>query len=183
MAAMADRHADFLSAGARVFGVSADSPGQNSAVMRNLALPFPVLSDLGRAQAIIPLGFEDEDDARRISRPGVALFAPGGDLAWRFLGRDFADRPDEDRVLAEVEALGLEPVDQASPVAGDPEPGESAVDVSSLPAYLRGARFAVLALRRRHRDLGQELKDDAKAYAAMTERYAQALAGVEERRG
>ncbi len=93
---MAQRQGEFLERGARVFGLSADSPGQNSAVMEKLALPFPILSDGERDQAVTPLGFADERDPRQISRPGVVIISPDGEIVSRFVGKDYADRPDED---------------------------------------------------------------------------------------
>jgi len=84
---MALRQPEFNERGARIYGLSADSPGQNSAVMEKLALPFAILSDEERDQAIRPLGFEDEDDVRQISRPGVAVISPEGEVVFRRAAR------------------------------------------------------------------------------------------------
>lgn len=182
MAVLADRHSEFLQGGARLFGISADTPAQNSAVMEKLALPFPILSDPDRDQAITPLGFADEKDPRQISRPGVVIVAPDGEIAHRHEGRDFADRPDEDSLLEALGELGLEPTSQDTPQIGEAEAGEKAISIEALFPYLRGARFAVLAVRSRHRDLGAEFKDDTKGYIQMVDRYLEALSKVAERR-
>jgi len=42
-----------------------------------------------------------------------------------------------------------------------------------LAPYFRGARYAVIALRRRHPDLA-ELEPDAERYLAMLDRYSEA---------
>ncbi len=179
---MAERHGEFLARGGRVYGISADSPGQNSAVMEKLLLPFPILSDPDRTEAIEPLGFADEKHPRLISRPGVVVVNPAGEIVYRFVGRDYADRPDEDELLAVLDELGLDPVGQDQPERGQPEPGESAFPFAGVPHYLRGARFAALALRSRHRDLSEEFRDDAKRYIQMVDRYLEALSAVEDRR-
>ena len=52
-----------------------------------------------------------------------------------------------------------------------------------LRFYFSGAKFANLALRGRHRDLGREFADDTKQYVQMIERYLEALSAVRERKG
>ncbi len=180
---MAQRQAEFNEKGAKIYGLSADSPGQNSAVMEKLALPFAILSDGERDEAIRPLGFEDEDDVRQISRPGVAVVAPDGEVVYRYVGRDYADRPEEDILLSDLDKLGLPAIIQKRDEPGVIEPGEKAIPGEGLRFYFSGAKFANLALRRRHRDLGDEFQDDTKAYVQMIERYLEALSAVEDRRG
>lgn len=179
---MAQRHGEFLQRGARVFGLSADSAPQNNAVVEKLALPFPVLADPDRDRAITPLGFADEKDPRKISKAGTVIIAPDGEIAWSVTGRDYADRPDEDELLAQLDELALDATQQEPPAIGESLPGERAIPFEGIPHYLRGAKFATLALRSRHRDLGDEFKNDTKAYAQMVDRYLEALTAVEERR-
>jgi hypothetical protein len=179
---MANRHPEFLERGGRVYGISADSPPQNAAVIEKLALPFPILSDRDRDRAIIPLGFEDEKDPRKISRSGTVIVSPQGEVVFTVLGRDYADRPDEDDVIEALSALQLPPTTQGLPELGEIEPGEKAMPLEGLPSYLRGAKFAALALRSRHRDLGEGFRDDSKRYIQMVERYLEALPGVEARK-
>ena len=179
---MASRQSEFLERGARVFGLSADSPAQNAAVMEKLALPFPILSDVERDQAVTPLGFADENDPRLISRPGVVIISPDGEIVSRFVGKDYADRPDEDLVLEELGSLGLDPTAQEAAEHGPVEPGEMAIPGEALKYYFSGAKFAALALRRRYRDISDDFRDGTKAYVAMVERYLEALAAVDERK-
>ena len=179
---MARRHGEFLNRGARLFGLSADTAPMNTAVVAKLALPFPILSDPDRSQAITPLGFADEGDPRQISRPGTVIVAPDGEIAYSVTGRDYADRPDEDVLLERLDELGLGEVTQEAPELGDIEPGPTAVAFEGMPAYFRGAKFAVLALRGRYRDQGEGFRDDTKRYVQMVERYMEALPSVEERR-
>lgn len=179
---LAQRHEEFLKRGGRLYGISADTPGQNAAVMEKLALPFPILSDVERTQAVEPLGFSDEKDPRQISRAGVVIVAPTGEEAFRHSGRDFADRPDEDLLLDALSELTLEETTQEAPARGEPEPGEKAMPYEGIPFYLRGAKFAALALRARFRDLGDPFTEETKLYVQMVERYIDALTAVEERR-
>lgn len=176
------RHSEFLDKGGRLFGLSADSPHQNSSVMEKLALTFPVLSDEEREAAITPLGFADDNDPRQISKPGVVIVDRAGEIAYRYEGRDFADRPDEDELLGRLAELGLSPTSQEPPVIGEAQPGEKAIPLEGIPHYLRGAKFASLALRSRHRNISEEFAEDAKKYVQMVERYIEALSAVGERR-
>lgn len=179
---MAQRHDEFLESGARVFGLSADTAPMNTAVVEKLALSFPILSDPDRDRAITPLGFADEKDPRRISRPGTVIIDPDGDVVFSVTGRDYADRPDEDTLLEALSALGLESTTQAPPDTGEAQPGKTAMAYEGLSAYFRGAKFAVLALRSRYRESGDDYRDDTRQYVQMVERYMEALPAVEERR-
>lgn len=182
MAVLAERHDDFLERGGRLYGISADTPGQNSAVIEKLGLPFPILSDLDRTEAITPLGFADEHDPREIARPGVLIVDRHGEVAYRRESRDYADRPEEDALLDALGELDLETTTQDPPEIGEPEPGERAVPLEVLPPHFRGVKYAVYALRKRHRDVDEEFAEDAKAYGLMADRYFQALSAVKERR-
>lgn len=179
---MAQRHDEFLQRGGRVFGLSADSAAMNAAVVEKLALPFPLLADPDRDRAITPLGFADEKDPRQISRPGTVIVSPGGEIVFSVTGRDYADRPDEGLLLEKLAELGLEPTAQDPPEVGESQPGPTAMPYQALGPYFRGAKFAVLAVRSRHRDLGEGFRDELKGYVQMVERYVEALPSVEERR-
>jgi len=179
---MAQRHEEFLVHGARVYALSADTAPMNAAVAIKLALPFPMLADPERDQAITPLGFADEKDPRQISRPGTVIISPEGEIVFSVVGRDYADRPDEDVLLEQLAGLELDPTTQDRPAVGAAEPGPKAMPFDDLSPYFRGAKFAVLATRSRYRDFGEEFRDDLKKYVQMVERYLEALTSVEERR-
>jgi hypothetical protein len=179
---MANRHREFLERGGRVFAISADTAPMNAAVVEKMALPFPKLSDTGRQEAITPLGFADEKDPREISRPGAAIISPNAEVVFSFVGRDYADRPLEDVLLDELGALGLPPTEQPPPELGEIQPGDKAMPLRGLGPYYRGAKFAALAIRGRHRNLGDDFGDDLKGYVEMVDRYLEALPGVEERK-
>jgi hypothetical protein len=52
--------------------------------------------------------------------------------------------------------------------------GDPAFPLENLVPYLRGGRFAVIALRHRHRRHDPDLAADADRYVAMTLRYEEA---------
>ena len=179
---MGQRHQEFLDLGARVFAISADDIPQNNAVAEKLTLPFPILADPGRDKAITPLGFADENDPRQISRPSTLIVDPNGEKVFSVVGRDYADRPHEDVVIEALRKLSLEPTSQEPPVLGRKEAGPKAMPYEGLYYYFSGAKFAALALRRRHRELGKEFTNDAKRYFQMVERYQEALTWVRDRK-
>lgn len=154
----------------------------NSAVMEKLAVTFPILSDEDKDAAIRPLGFDDEKDPRKISKPGVVIISPEGEIVYRYIGRDFADRPDEDEILDALEGLGLEATTQEAVEPGPADAGPTAMPFEGLSFYLRGAKFANMALRGRHRHVSGEFKDDTKAYVTMIDRYLEAISGAAERK-
>lgn len=164
---MAYRFDEIADAGARVVGISIDSPGQHAAMVEKLRLPFPLLSDPDRSRVITPWGLADPKDRRNIAIPAVVGVAPTGIEAFRFTGRDFADRPTEDWVIDSLGEMGLPPTTQDPPILGPVEPGPDAMPAEQLFPYFRGARFAAVAMSVRH----PEIAEDAHTYIAEMDRY------------
>lgn len=140
-----------------------------------LSLSFPMISDADRTGLISPLGVADPDNPREISRPALILFAPGGDEVWRFVSRDYADRLPEDDVLDVASAQGWTSAEQDEPELGPATSGPGAMPLDGLPFYLRGARFAALAMGLRHGHHDPSIKEDSKAYVAEMDRYLEAV--------
>jgi hypothetical protein len=179
---LASRHEEFLAAGARVFAVSIDSPEQNAAMVEKLSVPFPMLSDPDRSGLIEPLGLADAKDARNISKPAMVLIAPDGSEAWRFVSRDYADRLPNDEVIDLVRSMELAETSQHPPDIGPAAPGAKAMPFEGLFHYIRGARFAAQAIGLRHKDLGDEIKEDSKAYVAEMDEMLEAITALTKRR-
>jgi len=135
-----------------------------------LGLPFPLLADPDRSQAIEPYGLADPNDRRNIARPAVVIVSPDGDEAYRFVARDYADRPLEDLVVEELRKLGLPPTTQEPPELGPADPGPSAIRLDYLVPYYLGAKFAAKAMGERF----PAAADEAAAYMAQLDRYVQA---------
>ena len=164
---MAQRHDDFTSAGTRIYGISIDSPERNSALVQNLMLPFPILSDPDRMHAIGPYGAVDELDQRDIARPTAIVISPEGVEAFRMHSRDYADWPLEDTIVDAIRELDLPATSQPLPQLGPAEPGPHAFRFTDMVAYYRGARFAVQAMGNRF----PEARAEADAYMAQLDRY------------
>lgn len=150
-------------------------------MVEKLDLSFPYLSDPDRSAAIEPWGLADPNDPRELARPAMVLVDTEGEERFRFVSRDFADRLPEDGALAAVQALGVGPVTQAPPEPGAPEPGENAMPLHGLPYYLRGARFAALAMGLRHGHHDESIKEDSKAYVEEMDRYFAAVVALRRR--
>ena len=140
-------------------------------MIAKLRLGFPFLSDPDRSLAIAPFGLADPRDRRELAIPTAVLLAPGGEETYRRISSDYADRPTEDALVLSASQMGLSPATQDPPGVGEAQPGPNAVDVTTLATYLRGAKFAALAMSMRFPDA----KESSKAYGAQMDRYIEAL--------
>ena len=151
-------------------------------MVEKLSLPFPLLSDPDRSKVIEPMGVADPQDARDISRPAMILIDPDGSERWRFVSRDYADRLPNDEVLEHARALALPGTEQPTPDVGPAEPSAAAMPFEGLFFYLRGARFAAQAMGLRHKELGEAIKEDSKAYVAEMDEMLDAVKELSKRR-
>ena len=110
-----------------------------------------------------------------LSRPALIAITPDRQEAFRFVSRDFAERMPEADVVAAVQRLNLGPTTQDKPLIGRAEAGPRSLSVPNLRIYLRGARFAALAMGLRHGHFAEEIKEDSKAYVAEVDRFTVAL--------
>ena len=168
-------HPQILEAGARLFAISVDPPERNAAMIEKLSLPFPYLSDPDRSQAIIPYGVADEKDHRQIARPAVVVVTPAREEAFRLVSRDFADRAQEDLIIAAVDQLDLPATTQKPPDNDGDKSGSGSMSTSQLKVYFRGARYAAQTMGLRHAHFAEEIKIDSKAYVAEMDRFTAAL--------
>ena len=173
---MAIRYHEYLEAGAIVAGVVVDSPQQNAAMGEKLSIPFALLSDPDRSVAIGPYGVADPKDHREIATPTTVVIDPEGNEVWRRSSVDFADRPEEDEALEVVRDLGLPPILREPVNPLNPVPGPKAMPLNAMPAYYRGARFAAVAMGRRH----PVAKGDADTYVAQMDRYLDAVRQIRD---
>jgi hypothetical protein len=162
--------------GAAIAAVVIDPPEQNAAMTAKLALPFPVLADPGGVGAIRPYDLWDE--AEDMAKPAIVVLAPDGDETYRYVGFDFADRPDDDDVLAALDALALPPASGAiAPLPHlPPAPSPRAIKLHDLGPYLRGVRSAMRAMAGRARDEWD--RAEARRTVQMADRYLVAQAAT-----
>ena len=78
-------------------GISVDSVDQNNAMVEKLLLPFPLLSD-PEGRVIKEWGVWTDTDGG-IARPSIFAIRSDGSIAWKYVGRDFADRPTDDELF------------------------------------------------------------------------------------
>jgi hypothetical protein len=166
----------------RIVAVDIDTPGQHAAMIDKLDLPFPYLSDPDRSKAIEPFGVVDDKDPRDLARPAMILIDTDGEERFRFVSRDAAERYSEDGVLEAAEALGLDPTTAEPFDPGTPDPEAKGMPFEGLWYYLRGARYAALAMGLRHKDLGESIKEDSKAYVATMDRMLDHVKAYTKRR-
>ncbi|MGI8448573.1 MAG: peroxiredoxin family protein [Streptosporangiaceae bacterium] len=175
---MANEEPEFHRLGGEIVAVSVDSPGRNEALRQRWSLPFPILSDPGGAELLVPLNAWNPDERGGIAWPLVVLFDPDGHEVFRYRSRDFADRPSDDDLIHALSDLGLAPIvlDPATAVA-EPVEDDGALRVDTFGPYFRGVRFATMGLIRRLTDPA----DQAEA-AAMSAMAASFLDSWKQRR-
>jgi hypothetical protein len=100
----------------------------------------------------------------------LVVVTPGGDEVYRRVSVDYADRPCEDDIVERLRGLGLPPTTQDLPDTGPAQAGRGAKTLEQLLPYYRGARFAVMAMGRRHPDI----RETADTYIAQLDRYSAA---------
>jgi hypothetical protein len=162
--------------------IDVDSPRQHAAMIEKLSLPFPFLSDPDRSNVIEPYGLSNPNDPRNLAFPAIVLVDPSGAEQWRWVSRDFADRLPEDEVIEVATSFGWPPTHQPEFEVGEAQAGPRAMPFDGLGFYLRGARFAALAMGLRHGHHAESIKEDSKAYVAQMDRFLEDYHDLKERR-
>ena len=107
------------------------------------------VSDAGGEAILQPLGLFDPEERGGIALPGMVIYSPAGDEVYRYQGRDFADRTNDDDLFEALDGLGLPPVDP-SPWTGDgvtvPDELRGFFSPDMFGPYFRGNRFAAAAI-------------------------------------
>ena len=96
MASYARNWDRFVSEGVGVACISVDPVENNRAMVEKLLLPFPLLSDPD-GRVIKEWGVWSDGDGG-IAKPSIFAIRSDGSLAWRYIGRDYADRPTDDEL-------------------------------------------------------------------------------------
>jgi len=90
--------------GVDLAGISVDPVENNRAMVDKLLLPFPLLSD-PEGKVIKEWGVWSDADGG-IAKPAIFAIRSDGSLAWKYVGRDFADRPTDDELFNSLRGGG-----------------------------------------------------------------------------
>jgi hypothetical protein len=154
-------------------GISVDGGARNKAMSEKLLLPFPMLADTD-ATVIAGYGVYHEKEQR--ARPAAFVVARDLSMPYRYVGRDFADRPLTREVL---DALDTVRDASAQKLRSDPLPrgprepadtGRVPFPLEHLPPYMRGVNFALEAISERVRE-DDRLQKEAATYRAIAQDY------------
>ncbi len=165
-------------AGAEVIAVSVDSEERNAAMFERWPTPHVrYVSDPGGEHYLKPLELFNPEDRGGIALPALLVLGADGNEVFGYRGNDFADRRNDDDVIAALEGLGLSAVD---PVAGGPvvegveERQKGAFTPKLFGPYFTGNKFGAIAIRSRAE--GDEAKTLAKEHQQMSESMLDAWA-------
>lgn len=169
-------------AGAEVVAVSADSPDRSAAFARRFHLPFAIVADPGGEKIIKPLGLwdptpsmrsNDETIVQGYAIPALLVLDPAGREVFRYVSRDYADRPDDEDAITAIEGLGLDahelPADASEPAASEDADTAGAFPPMMFYAFFRGCHGAALALAGRVED--EHAKAEAHKLAEVAGSY------------
>ena len=158
-----------------------DGTARNRAVVDKLVLPFHLLADPD-ASVIAAYGVYHEKELR--ARPAAFVIGPDLSIAYRYVGRDFADRPLTKELLAAVDSVKdapATPLARGTPPAGPREPadtGRTPFPLEHLAPYMRGVSFALEAIGGRVPE-DEALHREIATYRAIAQDYLRwALATV-----
>jgi hypothetical protein len=158
--------------GAELAAVSVDDEGRQAGMAERWKLTHArMVADPGGERFLEPLGLFDPEERGGIALPGMVIVAPDGTEAYRFRGRDFADRTNDDALWQALDDLDLPPV--------SPDPWHSGVPVppdldrffrpADLGPYFRGNMFGAVAIGRRSADeAGRTLAKEHRVMAQTT---------------
>jgi peroxiredoxin len=123
LAAWRDLYPELRKRGALLVAISPQTVHQNSLLLQQHPLPFPVLSDAGLAVAerfriaysvplyhqkhyrsiLVNVPFINDDPSWRLLLPATYLLRPGGSIAFAQAHADFRVRPEPEEVLAALD--------------------------------------------------------------------------------
>lgn len=113
---LALKNTDIHAAGAEVAAVSVDDEVRQAGMSERWKLgAINMISDPGGTDILQPLDLFDPDERDGIALPGMVIVDPDGTEVYRYQGRDFADRTNDDDIFETLAGLDLPP---STPVPG-----------------------------------------------------------------
>lgn len=142
-------------AGAEMVAISVDDDIRQAGMTRRWGLPaFRFVSDPGGETFLQAMSLFDPEERGGIALPGMVIISPAGEEVYRYQGRDFADRTNDDDLFAALSGLGLPAIDP-DPWVPDVEPPEDLgrfFAPAMVGPYFRGNMFGATAIARRISD-------------------------------
>jgi len=101
--ALRDRMGDLAAVGAKVFGVSTDSPASHRVFREQNKLTYPLLSDWGgEVSERYGVLYATYGKLKRVSKRGVFVLDAGGVVQYRWVTEDAGVAPDVAAVVKEI---------------------------------------------------------------------------------
>jgi hypothetical protein len=142
-------------------------------MVEKLLLPFPMLADPA-ASAIAAYGVYHEKEQR--ARPAAFVIARDLTVVYRYVGRDFADRPLTKELLGVLETVKDAPRRElrSDPLPRGPrapaDTGRVPFPLEHLSPYMRGVNFALEAISERVPE-DERLQREIVTYRAIAQDY------------
>jgi len=142
-------------AGGEVIAISSDDEMRQAGMFDRWPTPHVrYVSDPDGTTYLRPLELFDPEERGGIGLPGLLVLDPDGEVAYRYVGRDFADRTTDEEALTALERLSLSPIEPpvGGPVADVPDDLDRFFSPTDLVTYFKGNRFAAVAIGGRLHD-------------------------------
>jgi hypothetical protein len=164
-------------AGAELAAVSIDDDTRQAGMSERWGFTHTrFFSDPGGETYLQPLDLYDPVERGGITLPGMVIVTPDGEEVYRYQGRDFADRTNDDDIWKTLDELQLPAVDPAPwvPSAEVPDDLTGYFRPKDFAPYFGGNHFGALAIEFRLRDPGG--KAIAKEHRQMSKSNLEAWA-------
>ncbi len=166
---LATRYDEIHAAGAELVAVSVNEDERQAGMAARWGLSHTrMVSDPGGETYLKALDLYDPVERDGIALPGMVIIDPDGNEVYRYQGRDFADRTNDDDLFEALAGLGLPAVDPG-PWTADVEASDELrgyFRAKDYGAYFRGNMFGAIAIAGRVEDPAS--KAMAKEHAAMS---------------
>ena len=154
-------------------GISVDGVARNKAMAEKLLLPFPLVAD---TDATVIAGYGVYHEREQRARPSAFVIARDLSIPYRYIGRDFADRPLTRELLDALDTVKDAPPQKlrSGPLPRGPrEPADTGripFPLEHLPPYMRGVNFALEAISERI-PKDERLQSEVATYRAIAQDY------------
>ncbi len=132
-----------------MIAISVDDEVRQAGMYRRWPTPnVRYVADPGGDRYLRPLDLFDPEERGGIGLPAMMVWAPDGSVAYRYVGRDFADRTTDADVLQAVDGLGLSPIapPTGGPILDVPADLGGFFRPEHLVPYFRGNRSGSVAI-------------------------------------